>query len=88
MISPKWIWLKEKPEAEKDIYAEFKSSFTKNGEEKVTLKISCDSVFAAYVNGKLAGFSGCADYPHYKAYDELDITEYCEKENELLRALL
>ena len=82
-MKPEWIWLKEKTEAEKDIYTEFKSCFSKNGEGKVTLKVSCDSVFAAYLNGKLVGFSGCADYPHYKVYDELDITDYCKEENEL-----
>ena len=78
-----WIWLKDRPELEKDYYGGFKSSFKRTGEEKVTLKVSCDSIFAAYVNGNLVGFSGCADYPHYKLYDEMDVTEYCKEENEL-----
>ena len=82
-MQAEWIWIKDKPELEKDYYGGFKSPFKTKGEGRVTLKVSCDSVFAAYVNGELVGFSGCADYPHYKLYDEMDITEFCKGDNEL-----
>ena len=80
-----WIWLSQKYEYKKDIYAGFKTNFTLNlgKKERVSLKVSCDSLFCAYVNGKLAGFSGCADYPHFKLYDEIDITDLCDAENEI-----
>ena len=76
-----WIWIKGA--REEDSYAEFKREFSVSKRETVTLKISTDSIFAAYVNGSLAGFSGCADYPHYKLYDEYDISALCEEKNEL-----
>lgn len=75
-----WIWLDEN-ETQDDSYAEFKDSFKSHG--KTTLRVSSDSFFVAYVNGEVALFSGCADYPHYKLYDEIDITSLCKEENEL-----
>ena len=84
-MKAQWIWLSEECEHKQDVYAEFKSSFdfdTDSG-KKTYLKVSCDSHFVAYINGKLVGFSGCADYPHHKLYDEIDITEFCDKHNEI-----
>ena len=78
----KWIWCKT--DFDKDVYGEFASSFKKEGGEKVLLKISCDSVCNVYLNGKLVAFSACADFPWYKFYDEIDITDSCKDANELL----
>ena len=85
-MNGEWIWISQKYDYTADVYAGFKSSFSiKNNAkgEKVSLKVSCDSHFAAFVNGRLAGFSGCADYPHYKLYDEIDITDICKENNEI-----
>lgn len=80
-MCPSWIWI-DKNGAKDDSYAEFKTKFISHG-GNVKLKISSDSFCVAYVNGNLAFFTGCADYPHYKLYDEIDITELCNGENEL-----
>ena len=81
MKNSKWIWLKE--EAYKDMYGEFADKFSYEG-GKATLKISADSNYAVYVNGKIADSGQYADYPYHKVYDELDITELCVKgENNL-----
>ncbi len=77
----KWIWTQR--EAGKDDYAEFLTPFALESTDSVRLRIACDSVYAAYVNGKLVAFSQCADYPTHKFYDEIDISAYCQKGNEL-----
>ena len=66
----KWIWAADR--VDKDEYAEFNASFKLSGEKNVLLKISCDGVYSVNVNGKLAAFSACADYPYYKFYDEIN----------------
>ncbi len=63
----------------KDIYVDFVSAFEAGERGRVYLRISCDSNYTAYVNGKIAGFAQCADYPHYRNFDKLDITRFCEK---------
>ena len=72
----KWIWKKDF--AGKDIYCDFYDSFEYCG-GKVTVEISADSNYALYVNGVFADSGQYADYPHYKVYDELDITKFCRE---------
>lgn len=77
-----YIWIKN-DKLQKDSYADFVGGFCVY-DGKVILSLTCDSNFTAWVNGKLAAFGECADYPHYKLYYQTDITEYCEKgENEI-----
>ncbi len=68
----KWIWL---PTEAPDTYADFIDDFEYKG-GKAVLRISVDSNYAAYVNGKLAAFGQYADFPRNKIGDEIDITEY------------
>ncbi len=77
----KWIW--KRGETAYDDYAEFQSQFTCGTSEPVFLDVSADSNCNVYINGELAFFKQCADYPHYKLYDHVDITKYCKPENEL-----
>ena len=69
----KWIWLNS--ETKKDEYAVFLQDFEVR-EQKTVLKISADSNYTVWVNGKMAGFGQYPDYPHYKVYDELDISNF------------
>jgi hypothetical protein len=72
----KWIWKKDFEGL--DLYCDFFDSFDySNG--SVILKISADSNYALYINGKFAESGQYADYPHYKIYDEIDITKHCQK---------
>lgn len=75
-LQAKWIWKKDF--AGKDIYCDFYESFTYTG-GKVMVEISADSNYALYVNGVFADAGQYADYPHYKVYDELDITSFCKE---------
>ena len=71
----KKIWL---PTEAPDTYADFISDFEYSG-GKVTFRISADSNYAAYINGKLAAFGQFADYPENKTGDEIDVTEFVRK---------
>lgn len=73
-----------------DSYVDFKGVFAMAGKgkrgKKVLLRISCDSNYSAYINGKLVGFAQCADYPHYRNYDEIDVTGFCRKDKNVFTA--
>ena len=76
----KWIWL---PTEAPDTYTDFVKTFTFTG-QKATLRISCDSNYVAYINGKLAAFGQYADYADHKIGDTVDVTEFVhEGENSL-----
>lgn len=72
MEKAKWIWAEKLPQS--DEYAKFTDTFTADG--PAVLKISCDSNYCAYINGALAAFGQYADYPHFKVYDEIDVTRF------------
>ncbi len=72
--NPTWIWVSSNPQ--RDEYADFYDSFNYNG-GRVVLRISVDSNYAFYLNGKLCEFDQYTDFPYDKVYDEIDITEYC-----------
>ncbi|MHB1153216.1 MAG: alpha-L-rhamnosidase-related protein [Eubacteriales bacterium] len=70
----KWIWHLDynKP----NVYLTFTEQIyiaEISGEYK--FYISVDSNYALYVNGNFAGTGQYADFPEYKVYDELDITD-------------
>lgn len=81
----KWIWLLK--EQNKDNYGEFASDFWYES-GNVRVRISADSNYTLYVNGMFVASEQYPDYPHYKVYDEMDITRYCEKGNNRLAVVV
>lgn len=81
----KWIW--QSSEYEKDVYCEFFDTFISDG-GSVRLQISADSNYAVYINGEFADLGQYPDFPHYKVYDEIDITEYCRKGENTISVLV
>jgi len=76
-----WIW--PVAEAAADSYGEFTDTFCYEG-GPVELRLSADSNYAVYLNGKWVDSGQYPDFPHYKVYDRLDVTPYCrEGENRL-----
>ena len=80
MRKAQWIWART-PFA-KDAYCAFCERFVlsptehkKN--EKILLRIACDGHYAAYLNGDLVAFSQCSDFPWYKLYDEIELSQVC-----------
>lgn len=69
-----WIWAKSDYAA--DDYAEFKVDLPKKVKktEKVVLRYSSDSCFAAFIGEKLVAFSQCADLPDSKYYDSVNLS--------------
>ena len=64
-------------------YAEFLKSFTLTS-TNCKIKISADTEYAVYLNGRYVSHGQYGDYPFYKAYDELDLTPYAKVGENLL----
>ena len=80
----KWIWLENE---NIDSYADFVQPFSyKSG--RVTLRLSCDSNYVAYINGKLAAFGQYADYPTHKIGDSVDVTEFVREGDNCLAIIV
>lgn len=77
----KWIW--QKSEFKQHVFCDFSDSFNFSG-EKAVLKISADTTYAVYLNGKFTALGQYPDFPYHKVYDEIDITKFCVKGNNLL----
>ena len=74
-FDPVWIWA-EFDYA--DAYVDFADSFDyKSG--RVSMKISADSQYAVYLNGELCAQGQYPDFPHYKVYDEIELTKWCKE---------
>ena len=70
-----WIW--RQGEAGKDEFCDFLATVripTQGG--RYCLRIASDSNYTVWMNGKLCAFGQYADYPDFKVYDEVDITEF------------
>ncbi len=72
----KWIWVDNR-ESE-DTYGEFYTEFNYT-DGKVYLNISSDSNYVFFLNGEFVESGQYPDFPHYKVYDNLDITKYCKQ---------
>ena len=77
----RWIWCNSTPD--RDEYGEFVDFFSFSG-APVTLEISADSNYEAYVNGHLAAFGQYADFPHDKVFDRVDLTPFCQSGDNVL----
>lgn len=81
----KYIWPQGNPPADLDIYTEFKDKFKLVEYSNVVMEIACDSMYTLWINEKIAGFAQCSDWPDYKYYDRIDITNFCEKGDNSIR---
>ena len=70
----RWIWSRNAKGT--DSYAEFYTKCELDGDIPARIRISADSNYAIYINGIFVDSGQYADFPHYKIYDELDISAY------------
>ena len=74
------VW--DKDPGARDVYVDFKDEFNvSNHDQKIVLKLSCDSIFAVSVNGETAGFGNCSNMPDHALFYTFDITHLCRKTN-------
>ena len=80
----KWIWAKNCP-YEVNCYCEFADRFNvERPDSQVFIRISADSQYALWINGKFADCGQYSDFPENKIYDTIDITKFISVgENEL-----
>ncbi len=77
----RWIWFTDTPLP--DEYGDFRVVFPRL-DGHCLLRISCDSDYAAYINGSLAAFGQYGDSPAQKIYDEICLDVFLQQgENEL-----
>ena len=69
----KWIWVDGNNTP--DTYGEFYDEFLWQG-ERATCRISADSDYTLFINGKYVASNQYGDFPWYKSYDEIDVTAY------------
>lgn len=71
----KWIWnsVDFLPDEHVDFFVKFNYS---KQDGATVLNISADSDYGVFINGKLVEFGQYPDYPHYKVFDSVDITEH------------
>ena len=70
----KWIWNSDSKGT--DCYTEFITSCEFQEHDAVCLRLSADSNYAVYVNGRFVNSGQYGDYPFYKVYDELDLSSF------------
>ena len=70
-----WIW--RQGDAGRDEFCDFLDT-VKIPETvgKYTLRIAADSNYTVWMNGELCAFGQYADYPDYKIYDEVDVSDF------------
>ena len=77
----KWIWINE--EKTDDLYGEFYTTFECQS-QNAKIHISVDSDYTLFINGEFVDCGQYPDFPHYKVYDEIDLSKHCIKgENKL-----
>lgn len=67
----------------KDVYVDFKGQFVAEVNAKTVIYLSCDSIFAFYLNDKLVGFGSCSDYPFKNLYYTFDVSDKIAERNDL-----
>ena len=78
--SAKWIWASEVID---DSYVDFVAEFSAEKNNGYTIRISCDTDYTLFVNGKFVDSNQYGDYEHYKIFDEISLDSYIEKTNEI-----
>lgn len=75
MEKAKWIWAHKNENP--DEYCEFVSVFNASG--KTSVEISCDGDYVMYINGVEVATNQYGDYPHFKVFDSVDITDFIKE---------
>ncbi len=70
----KWIWHPDYDTS--DTYIEFFASCECKNSQEAVLRIAADSDYAVFINGNFVASGQYMDYPHNRAYDEIDISKY------------
>lgn len=81
-----WIWLENVPEV--NCYLQFRQSFIPEAGRQMTLHISAEGQYAAYLNGAYLPSTQYTDYPFYKSVQVIRLPPAEACQNELLIQVL
>ena len=79
--------LPEHPESLKNRHILYRRRFTLGAFDRAVLKISADDYYKLYVNGRFIAMGPAASYPHCYNYNEIDISEYLLKGENVIAVL-
>lgn len=72
----KWIWHKQKSYQEYNRTIIARKSFELDDVYCANIKITADSFYRLYINGKWVNDGPCRSWPEHYQYDEIDVTPY------------
>ncbi len=75
-IKADWIWRRLEGAAYNDIIIAEKEFELKTGMADAMIRISADSFYRLFVNGKWVNDGPCRGWPEHYYYDQIDITDY------------
>ena len=78
-----WIWLNGC--SEPNAYVDFKKEFTAHTGDPIEIEISVDGNYAVYLNDCFVESGQYPDYPQYKVYDRIDLTQWIQEGNNELK---
>ncbi len=83
-LKAQWIW--NQAPARPDEFCDFLTSFDVPAADgaRYFLSIAADSNYTVWLGGQLAAFGQYGDFPHYKVYDRVEITEHVQAGNNRL----
>jgi len=85
---PAWIWL-EHPFEMRECYARFRRTFDLAAiPSGAKLRITADSRYRLYVNGRFAGYGPARSYPHRMVVDEIEVSGFLQKGANILAVMV
>ncbi|MBK1877197.1 family 78 glycoside hydrolase catalytic domain [Pelagicoccus mobilis] len=82
-----WIWTGEEVPP-RNAYIGFKKEFNLQKGERARLRLTADSRYILWVNGKRAGIGPARAWPAHWEVDEYDLTELCQEGANLIAVLV
>ncbi|MEN6383587.1 MAG: alpha-L-rhamnosidase N-terminal domain-containing protein [Phycisphaerales bacterium] len=75
-FAAKWIWNKQKSYKEYNRTIIARKLFESSAASRANLKITADSFYRLYINGKWVNDGPCRSWPEHYQYDEIDVTPH------------
>lgn len=84
----RWIWA-QGAERPPNGYVCFRRNFAQDGEvQSARLRVTADSRYIVYLNGRMAGRGPVLTEPRFKQFDEYDVTDFVRRKANCLAALV
>ncbi|KKT07617.1 MAG: Alpha-L-rhamnosidase [Parcubacteria group bacterium GW2011_GWA2_43_17] len=86
-FAAKWIWYKQKSYKEYNRTIIARKSFKLGAVYQASIKITADSFYRLYINGKWVNDGPCRSWPEHYQYDEIDVAPYIISGNNEIKVI-